>query len=92
MKASYSRVDFPSRHFFSLGGDAKPISISIFKEECAGSHTRSGARFDLYISSAPEDPTISIRNIRVSIRFVEKTSSVEVASQQLTASFLPFDT
>jgi hypothetical protein len=72
MKASYSRVGFPSRQFFSCRGDAEPISISIFKEECAGSHTRPGARFDLYISSAPEEPTISVRNIRVSIGFVER--------------------
>ena len=69
-KPSNSRIRFLSRELLSCGGDTEAISISILKEKCADSYTRPRARFDLHISSAPEELSISVCNIWISIGFV----------------------
>ncbi len=52
-----------------------PKVVQILKEKGAGSYARSRARFDFYISSAPEEPTISICNIWISIGLIERLRS-----------------
>ena len=91
MKASYSRVGFPSRQFFSGGGDAEPISISVLKRGTRRQPhpTRSTLR-PLHTLYARREGHFRKKSLG-QYRLRSKTSSEEVATQQPIASFLLFD-